>query len=159
DSHDVDHYIVGQGRSYVACPDADPGRLDVARACQSLRAGRVLVSLGLLVQLSVNERFSVGDLAPGLGNKKLNVKVTVRHPSWIQADRIELFANGVKIRESRLEPGAKRLHASAPSARNLETVDWTLPRPTHDQYIVAIASGPGVTAPYWPLAPPFQPTS
>jgi hypothetical protein len=36
---------------------------------------------------------------------------------------------------------------------------WRLPRPRHDVHLVAMATGPGVTAPYWPTAKPYQPTS
>jgi hypothetical protein len=33
------------------------------------------------------------------------------------------------------------------------------PRPTRDIALVAVASGPGVTAPYWAIPRPYQPTS
>src|SRR5258707_844861 len=36
---------------------------------------------------------------------------------------------------------------------------WKLPRPLNDQYLVAIATGPGVRAPYWPISRPYQPSS
>lgn len=36
---------------------------------------------------------------------------------------------------------------------------WTIPRPRHDVHLVAIATGPGVTAPFWETPPPYQPTS
>ena len=38
-------------------------------------------------------------------------------------------------------------------------VTWKLPRPTHDVALVAIASGPGVTLPYWATPRPYQPSS
>src|SRR6185436_15775197 len=63
DSHDVSRYIVGQGRTYIACPDAEAGRLDIPLACSNLVAGRALVSMGLLALLTVDERFPVGTLA------------------------------------------------------------------------------------------------
>src|SRR5262249_47032191 len=71
-------------------------------------------------------------------------------PSWVTADRVELFADGVKIREARIEPITEALKAK---------VAWTLPRPSHDVSLVAIASGPGVTAAHWAIARPYQPTS
>ncbi|MDR3402372.1 MAG: hypothetical protein P4L99_07725 [Chthoniobacter sp.] len=37
-------------------------------------------------------------------------------------------------------------------------MEWPIPRPAHDTYLVAIASGPGVTAPYWAIPFPYQPT-
>jgi hypothetical protein len=36
---------------------------------------------------------------------------------------------------------------------------WKLPRPKHDVHLVAVATGPGVEALFWPLAKPYQPTS
>src|SRR6185436_6821228 len=59
DCHDVSRYIVGQGRTYIACPDTEPGRLDVATACSNLVASRALVSMGLLTQMTVEEKFGV----------------------------------------------------------------------------------------------------
>jgi hypothetical protein len=156
DSHDVSRFIVGQGRSYVAGDDSDPGRIDVAAACESIRGGRVLVSLGLLTKMTVDRNFGVGDLATGLG-KMMQVQVEVLAPAWIQADRVELFANGLKIRESRLNAGSGKRNGRANG--NPCTVSWKIPRPAHDVYLVAIASGPGVTAPYWPIARPYQPSS
>src|SRR4030095_3210584 len=32
-------------------------------------------------------------------------------------------------------------------------------RPAHDVHLVAMATGPGVTAPYWAIPRPYQPTS
>jgi hypothetical protein len=149
DSHDVARYIVGQGRTYIICRDDDPAQLDVDAACRSLKAGRALVSLGLLARISVDDRFGVGDLATKLG-EQVRVSVEVHGPSWITADRVELFANGVKIRETRIDPSPGALKAR---------VAWTLPRPSHDVFLVAIASGQGVTAPYWAIARPYQPSS
>ena len=150
DSHDVARLIVGQGRSYVACEDAAPGRIDVAAATRNFKAGRVAVSLGLLTRLTVDEKFQPGDLATPVG-REMTAAVTVLGPSWTQADKVELFANGVKIRE-------QSIHAPA-GAIVKASIEWKIARPAHDVHLVAIASGPGVTAPYWPIpAPsPYQP--
>lgn len=149
DTHDVSRFILGQARTYAVGRDADPSAIDVDAVCASYRSGRLLVSLGLLAQMTVNERFVVGDLATGLG-AELRIAVDVHGPSWVNADRVELFANGIKIRE----------HAIAPTtAARKARVEWTLPRPAHDVHLVAIATGPGVTAPYWETPRPYQPTS
>jgi hypothetical protein len=150
DSHDVSRYIVGQGRTYIACRDGDPGRIDVAEACRNLRAGRAVVSLGLLALLTIDDRFQPGDLVPQ-PNGALRVTVKVLGPSWTQADRVELFANGIKVEERRLEPSSK--------AGEKARVEWSIPRPSRDVALVAVASGPGLTAPYWAIAKPYQPTS
>ena len=36
---------------------------------------------------------------------------------------------------------------------------WQLPEVKHDIFLVAIADGPGVGMPYWPIEKPYQPAS
>lgn len=150
DCHDVSRYIVGQGRSYVRCDDATPGTINVEQACQSFLQGRVLVSLGLLTQMTVEDRFGVGDLATGLG-ELMRVTVTVLGPSWTSADRVELFANGVRIREQPIDAPVSPVEKTR--------ITWLIPKPAYDVHLVAIASGPPATAPYGPIAKPYQPAS
>jgi len=100
--------------------------------------------------MRVDDRFAVGDLATGLG-EKIRVTVTVLGPSWTRADKVELFANGIKIRERKLTPSK--------DAGEKSRITWELSRPAHDVHLVAIAWGPGVTAPYWAIAKPYQPSS
>jgi hypothetical protein len=150
DSHDVSRSIVGQGRTYVACTDTRPDHIDVADACRSFRAGRALVSLGLLADLVVDDRFHVGDLATGLGTT-LRVTVRVLGPSWTQADHVALYANGVVMRDTAIEPSS----AGGEKAR----ITWEIPRPDHDAALVAIATGPGVTGLYGATPRPYQPSS
>jgi hypothetical protein len=149
DSHDVARFIVGQGRSYVACDDHDPAHIDVSTACRSFREGRVAVSLGLFTRLSVDDKFGPGDLATGLG-PEIRVAVRVLGPTWVHADKVELFADGLKIREQTIQ--------APDSAVEKAAIEWRLPKPAHDVHLVAIAIGPGVTAPYWTIPSPYQPT-
>ncbi len=72
-------------------------------------------------------------------------------PGWTVADRVELYANGLKIREARIQHGKQ--------AGVKWQGEWTLPPFHHDTYLVAIASGPGMTELYWPIGKPYQPTS
>jgi hypothetical protein len=151
DGHDVNRYIVGQGRTYISCPDEDPSHINVDQACQSLRNGRALVSMGLLTRMSLDTKFAAGDLATGVGDA-VQISVSVLGPSWVRADTVQLYANGTQVREHRVtRPGT--------ATPEKASVLWTLPRPTQDVYLVAIASGPGVTEPYWPIPKPYQPTS
>jgi hypothetical protein len=150
DSHDVSRFILGQGRTYVARPDDNAAAIDVDAACESFLKGRIFISMGLLTHMTVNERFGVGDLATGLGDQ-LRVEVAVLGPSWVNADRVELFANGVRIREQKIEHTAGSVEKA--------TVTWLVPRPPHDVHLVAVATGPGVTEPYWAIPKPYQPTS
>jgi hypothetical protein len=149
DTHDVSRFILGQGRTYVKCPDTNVAALNVAEACRSLREGRALVSFGLLTDLLVNERFGAGDLAVR-GRRGITAVVTVLGPAWVQADRVELFANGRKVAEQRIAPTHKTIKAR---------VTFRLPPQPHDVHLVSIASGPGVTAPFWETPRPYQPSS
>jgi hypothetical protein len=141
---------VGQGRTFIVCRDDDPGRIDVADACRNLRAGRALVSLGLLCDITIDARYHVGDLASQLG-AELRVTVRVLGPLWTRADHVALYSNGFLVREAALEPST----AAGEKAR----ITWQLPRPAHDVAVVAIASGPGVTGLFAATPRPYQPSS
>jgi hypothetical protein len=149
DSHDVSRFIVGQARTYIRCKDDRPGNLDVEEATTSFREGRVMVSLGLLAEITVNGRYGPGDLA--LASGEVKVAVRVLGPGWARADRVELFANGQRIRESKIKDEKQ--------AGVKWSGEWTLPRFKHDVHLVAIASGPCVSDLFWPIAKPYQPTS
>lgn len=150
DSHDVNRFILGQGRTYVAAKDADPANLDLDEVWRSYKEGRLLVSLGLLTQLKVNDKFRVGDLATGLA-ETIKVEATVFGPAWTQVDRIELFANGILVREQKIEDDKR----AGEKARFV----WQLPKPAHDVHLVVIATGPGITEPFWEIPRPYQPSS
>jgi hypothetical protein len=149
DSHDVGRYIVGQGRTYIQSSAANPENIDVPEAVANFRAGRVMVGLGLLVQMTVNEQYGPGELVPQ--SDEIKVRVRVLGPSWATADKVELFANGRKIKEAVISEGQK--------GGVKWTGEWTLPHFGHDVHLVAIATGPGVRELYWPIAKPYQPTS
>ena len=148
DSHDVSRYIIGQGRTYVRCDDRDPGRIDPREAIERVRRGQVMVSYGLLTELSVDGK-GPGELVEN--QEGLNVRIRVKGPGWTRARRVSLYMNGVKVREARIATGT--------NAGVKWDATWRLPHPAHDVHLVAIADGPGVAAPYWPTAKPYQPTS
>lgn len=150
DSHDVARHFVGQGRTYIRCKDDVPGEIDVNEAVDNLRAGKVMVSCGLLAEMTINDKFGPGDLVPG--SKTVKVALRVLGPSWVKADRIELFANGIKIKEEVIRDRSSKLGM-------LWEGVWNLPAFPHDVHLVAVASGPGVTDLFWPIARPYQPTS
>jgi hypothetical protein len=150
DSHDVSRYIVGQGRTYVRCDDRDPGRLDVSEAVGSVRRARVTVSYGLFVDVDVEGK-GPGDLLRLTPAKDLAVRIRVKGPGWTRARRVALYANGENVREEEIAAG---------TGRGLKwEKTWRVPRPAHDVHLVVIATGPGVSSPYWPTAKPYQPTS
>jgi hypothetical protein len=152
DSHEVSRKIVGQGRSYVFVDDSDPSDIDIDAAVASFLEGRVLVSLGLLTDLTVNGTARSGDMVSTTA-EQIQVTVDVHGPDWTTADRVELYANGrlLKSQELSREQGT----AAGRKAR----MEWTVDTPSHDVHLVAVARGPGVRGLYWPVAKPYQPTS
>jgi hypothetical protein len=155
DSHDVARHFVGQGRTYIRCDDRGPGILDVDAAVNNFLRGRVMVSYGLLAELTVNGKYSSGELAT-TPDDEVRVDVRVLGPHWVEADRVLLFANGRLIRDEAIPSNVDR----KPLPLGVKwTGSWTIPRPKHDVHLVAIALGPGVDGLYWKTAKPYQPAS
>jgi hypothetical protein len=154
DSHDVARHFVGQGRTYIRCDDRDPGNIDVDMAVDNFLQGRVTVSCGLLTKITVNEKYSSGELAR-VPDDEVRIRVEVHAPHWIEASRVMLFANGVLLKEVETkanDDGAMPL--------GMKYVDiWKIPKPKHDVHLVAIAVGPGIEGSFWKTAKAYQPTS
>jgi hypothetical protein len=150
DCHDVSRYIVGQGRTYVACDDRDPAHINIDRACESFLKSRALISMGLFADVKIDNKFTVGDLATNL-NKQIRVVATVQGPSWTAVDEIQLFANGEVLREEKFAPIYK--------AGVKKRIEWKISKPHGDAHLEVIASGPAVSAPFWRIPKPYQPTS
>ena len=153
DSHDVARHFVGQARTYIRCNDDDVGNIDVDQAVAAFVAGKVMVSLGLLAEITVNEKYGPGELVPKTDDEQQTIDVHIRvlGPSWSRADLVTLYANGRKICEELIPTG---ITLGVQWERH-----WKLPRPKHDIHLVAVASGPGVRGLFWPIARPYQPTS
>jgi len=149
DTHDVTRFILGQARTYVECPDDTPANIDVAKACESFRNMRAYISMGLLVKMNVDGKYRMGDVAAG-NNERIKVNVQVLGPSWARANVVNLYANGHLVRTQTIKPGA------AVQKANLK---WNIPRPPHDVHLIAMATGPGITEPFWESPRPYQPTS
>src|SRR5215831_10257306 len=75
-------------------------------------------------------------MAPAVG--EVNVVVRVRGPNWVTADKVELYANGHKVREAPITDGKQ--------AGLKWFGEWRLPPCRHGVHLVALASGPGVEA-------------
>lgn len=154
DSHDVGRHFVGQGRTYIRCDDRDPGKLNAEEAVSNFVRGRVMVSYGLLTEITVNEKYHSGETV-ATGDDEVRIDVRVLGPHWSSATQIQLFANGrvispIKIPESPdaiLPVGVKWVG------------HWVAPKFQHDVHLVAIATGPGIDGLHWRTAKPYQPTS
>jgi hypothetical protein len=149
DSHDVSRYLVGQARTYIKSNDGQPGRINLNETIKNFQAGKVSVSMGLLTQIIVNDKYEAGELAPS--TNKVTVSVRVSGPGWTSVNRVSLYANGKKIREELIGP------ISSPGVKWKGS--WILPKFKNDVFLVAVAEGPYTHLPFWPLVKPFQPRS
>lgn len=146
DSHDVGRHFVGQARTYIRAEDSNPAQIDVEEAVNNFVNGHVSVSLGLLAEITIDDAYGPGDLAPASASIKVSARVL--GPGWTRAEKLSIYANGTKIWTVQIPEGEK------PGVKWTGT--WTMPRPSHDMYFVAVASGPGVRDLYWPIAKPYQ---
>jgi hypothetical protein len=155
DSHDVSRYIVGQGRTYIRCDDRDAANLDVDAAVKSFLAGQVMVSYGLIAEMTVGGKFHSGDFATPPNREDAEVELSVLGPRWIEANRIHLYANGQLVRDEAISSAPNK--DLGPGVKWQRT--WKIARPNYDVHLVALALGPGVAGLHWPTAKPYQPTS
>jgi hypothetical protein len=145
DSHTVG-VIVGQGRTYVPSASDDPAKIDVDAACRQFLAGRVSVSLGMFATITVDGK-GMGERVTSK-NGSVEAVVTVRHPSWVTPRTLEFVVNGSVAATVRLDD-------AAPGDRPTEKLRRvTLALPRADNWIVALAEGDRVTAPFWELSLP-----
>ena len=155
DSHDVARHFVGQGRTYIRCDDTDPGKIDIEQATRSFVQGRVMVSYGLLAEMTINGKYGCGELARLDDDDQIDVDIRVLGPDWVRADTITLFANGQPIRTESIE----NIFGDRLPMGVLWADRWAIPKPAHDVHLVAIATGPGIDSLHWKTAKPYQPDS
>jgi len=154
DSHDVNRYIVGQGRTYIRCNDKDPGNINRETAVHSFLDGHVLVSFGLITEMKINDKYQSGDLVPVSENdKEVTLDLRVLGPHWCSADKIQLYANGQLVREEEIK------QRSSNKKGVIWSGNWKFKIPSHDVHLVAVATGPGIEEPFWKTAKAYQPTS
>ena len=161
DSHDVSRYIVGQGRTYIACDDSNVTAIPIDKAVDSFLQGRVIVSYGLFTRLTATQsedsnRYGPGDQIPiHKEADEIIVTVEVHGPAWTQAETVALYVCGNRRFKSKLTP------SSTPGTSLKGTVTWKIPRAEihHDLWLTALATGPGIAQPFWPTAKPYQPDS
>jgi len=148
DSHDVVRKFAAQARTYIRAEGAGEGAIEVESAVEGFVAGKVLVGFGLVADLLVDGSGRPGDTVSAKGD--LEVAVRVLGPTWLEAERVLLFANGEPVRETAIgrEGQDERVEKWAGT--------WTLEAPTQDLHLVAVALGPGIEEPYWTVSRPYQ---
>jgi hypothetical protein len=139
DSHTV-NIPVGQGRTYIRSSTDEPARLDVDELCRHFLAGDTSVSYGIFAEVTVNERYHPGDLVrPADG--KVQVSLRVAAADWVKPRRALVFLNGLPVAEKPLEP--------KPGEPFDQRLEFSIPVPKHDAYLVCAVFGDGITEPFW----------
>jgi hypothetical protein len=148
DSHDVGRYIVGQARTYIQTKDNEPGAINIEDAVSNFKKGKVMVSFGLMPVIRVNKNYGPGDIVPA--SNEFQIEVSVSGPSWINADGVSLYANGIRVREAFIK--------NKKGAGLKWNGRWNLKFLKQDVFLIAIAEGEQESLPFWPIVKPFQPT-
>ncbi len=140
DSHTVGN-IVGQGRTYVRSSTDVPAHINVDEACTAFLAGDTTVSLGIIADVKVNDRYRMGHQIK-LTGKPLDVNLRVTAPSWVTPRRAIVYLNGSAVSEQAVPISAK----GRPTNSKLR---FKIPAPIHDSWLVCVILGDGVKCPAW----------
>lgn len=148
DSHTSRSDMVGYPRNYVFAGTDEPAELDMGEYMEALRAGRLLVSGGIFVEIT-SDSHKPGDVVSrsSLSGGVLPLRVRVQAPSWVPAGQLEIVLNGEVV--------ATRMPADSGSAVLLdEVVDIPVPADV-DSWVVARVEGSGDLSPVAPGARAF----
>ncbi|AUX42449.1 uncharacterized protein SOCE26_038820 [Sorangium cellulosum] len=149
DSHRVAFQEPGTPRTLVQVPSDAPGQLDERAFVEAVRAGRVVVSSGPFVRLTVAGK-GLGEVVP---EGEVDIEVHVEAPPWVDVDRIELVRRGEVIWTAsvrRPEPagaggtrgaGARRAAPPAGAARVTRITERTRQALRKGDWVLAIARG------------------
>ncbi|MBI5435341.1 MAG: CehA/McbA family metallohydrolase, partial [Planctomycetes bacterium] len=151
DSHAVG-VVVGQGRTYVPSQTDDPTKIDVDAACEAFKRGEVSVSLGMFATIEVDGH-RMGETFRAASDE-VEVVVTLRHPSWVTPRTLEFVVNREVVATVPLQAtdGAYELHPEDTFTSKTRRVRLKLA--PGDSWIVAVARGDKVSAPFWPMSAP-----
>ncbi len=97
DSHRIQPEWVGYPRSYVQVPDDEPARIRPSDVAASIKAGRVVVTNGPMVELTV-EGEGPGATVRARGGE-VSVRVRAHAARWIETTRVEIWVGG-ELRET-----------------------------------------------------------
>ena len=146
DSHTVAG-IVGQARSYVKSSTDNPAEINEEEVVESFKKGRVLVSKGIFSDLSLFNKYNVGDTVSLKDESEIKGTITVRAPGWVKPKEVFVFVNGdiawkKKITKEEGKPIDIKLN-------------FKVPRPKIDAYLFVYVLGDGISEHYWKTKDPF----
>ena len=99
DTHSLTKTESGCPRNYIVSPVDDPEAINEREVALAVKEHRVVASYGPLIDLHAE------DMEHGIGSDvsvddgTVALFVTVQAPRWMKVDRVELYENGVMVRE------------------------------------------------------------
>lgn len=140
DTHTI-HDVAGQGRTYIPSATDDPANINVDAIIQEMRAGNMSVSYGIFAYAKVNGAAKMGQTAtPTTG--MVEVLFHVASPEWISPTQAVVYLNGLKVAETNL--------AKVTSLPFRADLNFKIPAPKNDAYLVCAAYGKAIDDPAWP---------
>jgi hypothetical protein len=133
DSHDLKKEL-GLPRNYLQSRSDDPFAADVHQLMTSLREGRLVVSTGPFMTVSIGGR-GLGETVAVQAGKTLPLRVRITTPSWFGVERLEVYRNGHLERMLPINVG--------PEALVDLDLQEDLPAPPEDSSYVFLAYGVG----------------
>ena len=152
DSHRADWDLVGYPRNYVKLSTDVPANLNPTELAQSVREGRVLVSGGPFVTVSVGG-MSLGEVADAT-SKKVTVSVSVQAPTWVPVDKLRVIVGGQTALEQSID--ASTQDPKNPALRFQKDLTVLV---DHDSWLIVVVTGTGTLDPVCPGHQPFAVTN
>ncbi|MEQ1567689.1 MAG: CehA/McbA family metallohydrolase [Myxococcota bacterium] len=143
DTHGLTSTEAGCPRNFVLTDEDDPAFLDDQAVADAVKAHRVVASYGPFVRMWIDGQPIGSEL---VSDGEVELLLDVQAPAWVAVDRVELYENGVLIREWDVPDTTDVMRFS-------ETIALT---PTRDAWYVAAVMGDGDLAPvFTPVEIPY----
>lgn len=136
DAHSVFGNGCGGWRTYVKSSEDRPDKLDVDEVIRNSKAGRMFVTTGPYLAVSLDDGTGIGGSTVARGPVKLQVKIQCT--DWIDIDRVQVLVNG------RLDPSLNFTRQSHPELYKDGVVKFEHAVPitlTEDAHLIVAAVG------------------
>jgi len=144
DTHGITSTESGCPRNFVMSDTDDPALIDDQAVADAVKDHRVVASYGPFVQMWVNGAPIGSDV--GADGGQATVEVEVQAPSWMDADRVEIYRNGQLIDVWDIPPGPAVVRLSRAESYPVDDDSW----------FVAIVTGDDELAPvFTPVEIPY----
>ena len=131
-------------RNYVKSPTDDPAEIRTADVVRASERGRLVMSSGPFMEVSLKAEGSGAEAGPGedlaASGGRATLKVKVQCPNWFDVDRVQVFVNG------RAAEALNFTRKSTPERFSGETVKFDQAIPMElkgDAHVVVAAIGEG----------------